>query len=620
MTSVLDRISSPEDVKALSLEERLVLVDEIRTRILSVVSRTGGHLASSLGVVELTVALLSVYDPSVDRIIWDVGHQTYAWKLLTGRSGRFHTIRQAGGISGFPKRSESPYDAFGTGHSSTSISAAVGFAMARDLSGGSGKVVAVIGDGAITGGMALEALNHLGHIRTDALIILNDNEMSISPNVGAISRHLTRIITDHRYNRIKKDVWNALGRLPNLGDRVRKAAHAVSMGLKKTLLNPETIFDGIGVRYIGPVPGHDLAALTGVLQRVSEIPGPVLLHLETKKGKGFEPAEQDATGYHGISASPSRPASRESFTSAFSRTMVELGSEEPSLVAITAAMPDGTGLSEFAERFPRRFMDVGIAEQHAVTLACGLAFGGMKPVVAIYSTFLQRALDQVIHDAALQHAPIVLALDRGGLVGEDGPTHHGAFDISLLLPIPGLRLGAPRSCAMLAGMLREAVVRPDGPTALRYPRGAEPDLDLPAPASVAPGCGGQLLREGSDLLLVGVGVMSAACMEAAVKLEHRGISAAVFDPIWLKPSPGDVIVGLARRCGGKVITVEDGSLEGGFGAHVRGLLEGTGSALLTLGIPDGFQPQAEREELLRDLGLDPGSIACKAERMAAHDA
>ena len=617
--ALLDRIASPEDVRRLSLEERLDLVDEVRARILSVVSRTGGHLASSLGVVELTVALLSVYDPSVDRIIWDVGHQTYAWKLLTGRSGRFHTIRQSGGLSGFPKRSESPCDAFGTGHSSTSVSAAVGFAMARDLAGTSERVVAVIGDGAITGGMALEALNHLGHVRTDALIILNDNEMSISPNVGALSRHLTRIITDPRYNRIKKDVWNALGRLPNLGDRVRKAAHAVSVGLKKTLLHPETIFDGIGVRYIGPVPGHDLAALTGVLQRVSEIRGPVLLHVQTTKGKGFGPAELDATGYHGISASPGRRGGGESFTSAFSRTLLDLGAEEPRLVAITAAMPDGTGLSEFAERYPGRFIDVGIAEQHAVTLACGLAFGGMRPVVAVYSTFLQRAMDQVIHDAALQAAPIVLALDRGGLVGEDGPTHHGVFDISLLLPVPGLRLGAPRSCAMLAAMLREAVVLPDGPTALRYPRGSEPATEMPAVSSAAPGAGGQLLRDGGDLLLIGVGVMAAHCMEAAAILESRGISAAVFDPVWLKPPPRDVIADLARGRG-RVVTVEDGAIEGGFGDHVRGMIGGTGAALLSLGIPDGFQPQAEREELLRDLGLDPASIADEAERMVRHGA
>jgi len=604
--SVLDGISCAADVKRLPMEERLALVDEIRRRIVDVVQCTGGHLASSLGVVELTVALLSIYSPPEDVVIWDVGHQCYPWKLLTGRSDRFHTIRQAGGLSGFPKRSESICDSFGTGHSSTSISAALGFALARDIRGGSEKVVAVIGDGAMTGGMALEGLNHLGHTGTDMLIILNDNDMSISPNVGAISRYLTRLITDPGYNRIKKDVWNALGRIPSLGERVRRAAHAVTAGLKKTLVSPETLFDDFGVRYIGPVPGHDLAAITGVLERVSEIQGPVLLHVETKKGKGFQPAELDATGYHGISSSFGRKKKRETFTGAFSRTMVELGAEDERIVAITAAMPDGTGLDAFAREFPERFIDVGIAEQHAVTLACGLSFGGMKPVAAIYSTFLQRAYDQVIHDAALQKAAVVLALDRCGVVGEDGPTHHGVFDIPMLLPVPDLRLCSPRSTRMLSLMLRQAMTFQECPTAIRYPRGEEPDIDSPIPEDAVPGRG-QLLREGSDVLIIGVGVMALFSLEVADALKERGISAAVYDPIWLKPSPDDEIQELAGEAG-RVVTVEDSSLQGGYGCHVRGILWHTGIPLLTLGIPDRFQGHASRAELFRDMGLDTGTI------------
>ncbi|MCD4702442.1 MAG: 1-deoxy-D-xylulose-5-phosphate synthase [Candidatus Aegiribacteria sp.] len=602
---MLGKINLPHDVMELTLEERLALVDEIRNRIIDVIHSTGGHLASSLGVVELTVALLSVYSPPEDRIIWDVGHQCYPWKLLTGRADSFHTIRQSGGLSGFPRRDESPCDAFGTGHSSTSISAALGYALARDIKREDYKVVAIIGDGAMGGGMALEGLNHLGHTGTDMLIILNDNEMSISPNVGAISHHLTRLITDPRYNRIKKDVWNALGRIPSLGDRVRNAAHAVTSGLKKTLVTPDTLFDDFGVRYIGPVPGNDLAAITGVLQRVSEISGPVLLHVITKKGKGFKPAELDATGYHGVSGSNGKSSRRETFTAAFSRAMVELGKEDNRIVAITAAMPDGTGLDRFAADFPDRFFDVGIAEQHAITLACGLAFSGLRPVVAIYSTFLQRALDQVIHDAALQSAPIVLALDRGGVVGEDGPTHHGVFDISMLLPLPNIRINAPRNCAILEMLLKRAVQFEENPTAIRYPRGEEPVAESLDPGSVEPGTG-QLLREGHDVLIIGVGVMALVAIEAAEYLASRNISAAVYDPIWLKPAPITEIKSLAKACG-RVVTVEEGSVTGGFGSFISSHL--CSYSVLEIGIPDAFQPHASREELMQRMGLDPESLA-----------
>lgn len=603
--SLLDGISSQRDIPALSIEDRMQLADEVRERVIQVVCQTGGHLASSLGVVELTIALLSVYSPPRDRIIWDVGHQTYPWKLLTGRSGRFHTIRQSGGLSGFPKRSESPVDCFGTGHSSTSISAALGFAIARDLSGSNGRVVAVIGDGAMGGGMALEGLNNLGHANTDLTVILNDNEMSISRNVGAMSGHFTKLITDPRYNRLRNEIWNALGKIPSLGDRMRKAAHIVSSALKMTFV-PDTLFDGFGIRYIGPVPGHDLPALTGVLQRVSQLRGPVLVHVVTTKGKGYEPAECDATKYHGISGVRKQPAERKTFTAGFSDALMRLAGKDDRIVAITAAMPDGTGLTGFAERFPKRFFDVGIAEQHAVTFACGLAFGGLKPVVAIYSTFMQRAVDQVIHDAALQKAPVVIMMDRAGLVGEDGPTHHGSFDISLFRPVPGLRLAAPRDCRMLEKLLERAIDFKEYPTAIRFPRGEESPVNTLPPDVLEPG-EGQVVREGRDAVIIAAGTMMYTALEAAEELEEKGISVIVYDPIWLKPLAEKEILELGRRTR-KVITLEEGSIAGGFGEDVCRLFALEQVHVLTLGLRDVFQPHGTRTELLREMGLDVESV------------
>jgi 1-deoxy-D-xylulose-5-phosphate synthase len=603
--SLLDRIGCPADVAALTIEECMTLAEEVRERIVNVICQTGGHLASSLGVVELTIALLSVYDPPRDRIIWDVGHQTYPWKLLTGRADRFHTIRQSGGLSGFPRRSESEYDCFGTGHSSTSISAALGFALTRDLLGTDERIVAIIGDGAISGGIALEGINNLGHSRTDLTVILNDNEMSISRNVGAMSRHFTKLITDPVYNRLRNDIWNALGRIPSLGERMRKAAHVVTSALKMTIV-PETLFDEFGIRYIGPVPGHDLPALTGVLRRVSQLRGPILVHLVTTKGKGFEPAECDATRYHGVSGIAPPPGDSRTFTSCFSDRLIELAEEDERIVAVTAAMPDGTGLTAFSERFPDRFFDVGIAEQHAVTFACGMAFGGMKPVVAVYSTFMQRAFDQVIHDAALQNAPIVLAIDRAGLVGEDGPTHHGAFDIAMFRPVPGMRLASPRSCRMLERLLDRALEFDEYPTAIRYPRGYEPQLDVPDPESVDPGSG-QLIREGGDAVILAVGTMLSTALEAASVLQGRGIDAAVWDPIWLKPLAVEEIVALGERSG-SVVTLEEGSLAGGFGEEVCRIFSGSSARVRALGLPDSFQPHGPRQELLREAGLDCRSV------------
>ena len=603
MPGILDRIKEPSQIPELSIEERVILAEEIRQRIIGVICNTGGHLASSLGVVELTIALLSVYDPGIDRIVWDVGHQTYPWKLLTGRRELFHTIRQTGGLSGFPKRSESEYDVFGTGHSSTSISAALGFARARDLAERKERVVAVIGDGAMTAGLAFEGLNNLDTSGTDITIILNDNEMSISKNVGAVSKHLSKLLTDQTYNRFKDGIWNAMGKVPSLGDRMRIAAHEVSSAVKKTIATRASIFEEFGVNYFGPIPGHDLAALTAVLDRVKKLRGPVLVHIITRKGKGFEPAECQPRSHHGVSGAAGRKKGR-TFTSAFSGAMDKAASLDGSVVAITAAMPDGTGLSSFSEKYPERFFDVGIAEQHAVTFACGLAFGGMKPVVAIYSSFMQRAYDQVIHDAALQDAPVLFAMDRAGVVGADGPTHHGIFDIPMFLSVPGLELASPRDCTILEMLLEQEIRNLSGPVGIRYPRGSEPELLCPPPPSVSRGKG-QLLREGKDVLIIAAGTMASRAMEAAGLLSERSIEAAVYDPVWLKPAPLHEIRLLSS--GRKVVTIEEGSLAGGFGMHIASELPL--KSVLSLGIPDTFASHGSTGEILAELGLEPSAIA-----------
>lgn len=603
MSNLLDSISRPEQISELSLEERVQLAAEVRKRIIEVICNTGGHLASSLGVVELTIALLTVYDPFTDKIVWDVGHQTYPWKLLTGRRELFHTIRQSGGLSGFPRRSESSCDVFGTGHSSTSISAALGFAAARDIAGRDERVVAVIGDGAMSAGLSFEGLNNLSRDGTDVTIILNDNEMSISRNVGAVSKHLTKLLTDDTYNKFKTNVWNALGRIPSLGDRMRIAAHEASSTIKKTLITRTSIFEEFGLTYVGPLPGHDLATLTGVLSRVKRLKGPVLVHVVTKKGKGFQPAECQPTSHHGVSGAGVK-APGTTFTESFSAALMEAAQADDSVVAVTAAMPDGTGLAGFAEKYPDRFFDVGIAEQHAVTFACGMAFGGMKPVVAVYSSFMQRAYDQVIHDAALQNAPVLFAMDRAGVVGADGPTHHGIFDIPMFLSVPGLKLAAPRDCSILGKLVREQLQNLTGPVGIRYPRGKEPELRVPSPDEGSLHCG-QLLREGSDVLIIATGSMASAALQAAELLSANSIEASVFDPVWLKPAPAESIRKLAE--GKKVITVEEGALAGGFGCYVSTLIPD--AEVLTLGIPDSFVTHGGTNEILSELGLDPPGIA-----------
>jgi 1-deoxy-D-xylulose-5-phosphate synthase len=608
VAQILDRINDPAQIAELSLEDRVTLAAEIRERIIGVICHTGGHLASSLGVVELTVALLAEYDPHIDKIIWDVGHQTYPWKLLTGRRELFHTIRQTGGLCGFPRRTESSYDVFGTGHSSTSISAALGFAWARDLAGRSERVVAVIGDGSMTAGLAFEALNNVGNKRTDITIILNDNEMSISRNVGALSKHFNKLITDPTYNRFKDGVWYALGKIPSLGERMRSAAHEVTSSIKKTIVTPASIFEEFGVNYIGPIPGHDLATLTGVLGRVKKLSGPVLVHVVTKKGKGYHPAECQPVSHHGVSGVAVKSSGAD-FTGAFAECLLDAAAMDSSVVAITAAMPDGTGLTEFARKYPARFFDVGIAEQHAVTFACGLAFGGMKPVVAIYSSFMQRAFDQLIHDAALQNAPVLFAMDRSGIVGSDGPTHHGIFDIAMFLSIPGLSLAAPRDCDCLKKLIAQEIKTPSGPTGIRYPRGLEPDLRFPSPEKLPRACG-QVVREGSHVLVIAVGPMVSTAVKAALILAEKGIEVSVFDPVWLKPAPVETIRKLASgKC---VVTLEEGALCGGFGHFLTSVL--TEMDVHCLGIPDAFVSHGSTRELLADLKLDPAGVAESVEK------
>jgi 1-deoxy-D-xylulose-5-phosphate synthase len=613
MSEILRNLHSTANLRALSLAELEELAEEVRAEIIRTVSRTGGHLASSLGVVELTIALHRVLDTPRDKIIWDVGHQAYCHKLLTGRLERFGTLRQLGGLSGFPKREESPYDAFDVGHSSTSISAALGMAAARDQMGGGEKVVAVIGDGSLTSGLAFEGLNQAGHLKKNLLVLLNDNEMSISANVGALSSFLSRKMTSDLFQRLRKETEVILGNVPRIGRDLLTIARRAEDSLK-TLLTPGMLFEAFGFNYVGPINGHRLDELLETLQNVTRLRGPTLVHVVTRKGKGFPPAERQPALFHGVG--PFDPLSgkvhaekggAQSFTAIFGQALLDAAEGDGRVVAITAAMQEGTGLRSFAERFPDRFYDVGIAEQHAVTFAAGLACRGLRPVVAIYSTFLQRAYDNVLHDVCLQKLPVIFALDRGGLVGADGPTHHGAFDISYLRHIPNLALAAPRDGAELQRMLSFGL-RQEAPFAFRYPRGTSPQLPSPLTGGAPPGCG-ELLREGNDGVIMAVGSSIATALEAAELLAQQGHSLAVLDPRWLKPLDEILLLQEACRCG-RVITVEENALAGGFGSAVLELLNDQGLIvpMLRLGIPDTFIEQGTPDELRALLGLDVAGL------------
>lgn len=593
MTRILDRINGPGDLKGLSSAELSSLAAEIREEMVQVVSRNGGHLAPSLGVVELTLALHTVFSSPQDKIIWDVGHQSYPHKLVTGRRETFATLRKQGGLSGFPKRCESPHDLWETGHSSTSISAAYGFARARDLLGKSFSAVAVIGDGALTAGMAWEALNNIGHHGTNLIVVLNDNSMSIAPNVGAVAAYLNKLRVEPTYFRVRDDVDRLLKSIPRIGSSVAKTLVRVKDSLKYLVL-PGMLFEELGFTYLGPVNGHDLPALQAVLRSARQVGGPVLVHVLTVKGKGYAPAQNHPEYFHGtgpFDVKTGRPLKKHGapdYSAVFGEYLCGLAADDKRVMAVTAAMRAGTGLAGFAQQYPDRFFDVGIAEQHAVTFAAGMASEGLKPVVAIYSTFLQRALDQVIHDVCIQNLPVTFALDRGGVVGADGETHQGVFDLAYLRMVPNMVVMAPKDEEELGHMLATALNH-SGPIAVRYPRGSGSGKALAQRPEPLPLGKAEVLRTGGDLAILAVGSMVYPALAAAAKLAAAGIEAAVVNARFVKPLDEETILDLARSTGA-VLTAEEGVRAGGFGSAVLEALSLAGVAARTrcLGLPDRF--------------------------------
>jgi 1-deoxy-D-xylulose-5-phosphate synthase len=615
--SILATINSPQDLKKLPLKDLPALAEEIRGEIIKTVAKTGGHLGPCLGVVELTIALHYVFNTPDDKLIWDVGHQAYAHKLLTGRRDKFHTLRQYKGLSGFPKRAESPYDAFDTGHSSTSISASLGIALAKSLKGDPHRSIAVIGDGSMTGGMAFEALNQAGHLDKNLIVVLNDNEMSISPNVGALSTFLSRKMTGKAVSRLKRETETFLKSFANVGENIFNILKRSEESFK-AFFTPGMLFEALKFEYVGPIQGHQLESLIETMRNVRDFSkGPVLIHVITTKGKGYAPAEENPDKYHGVgpfaieTGTPlPKPPAPVSYTKVFGDTIVKLAEDDPRIVAITAAMPAGTGLSRFAELFPERFFDVGIAEQHAVTFAAGLATEGLLPVVAIYSTFMQRALDQIIHDVCLQNLPVTFAIDRGGVVGDDGPTHHGVFDLSFLRFIPNLILMAPKDERELQDMLYSAVMYP-GPVAVRYPRGSGYGAALTDSFTKLPFGKGELLRAGNDVLILPVGNRVHPALAAAADLQKLGIEAAVINPRFIAPLDADLIIEWAEKTG-RVVTVEDNAKNGGFGSAVLELLaqrdRGHALRIKILGIPNHFMEHGPQATLYRNAKIDTPAI------------
>lgn len=620
--SLLETINSPADLKKIAKEDLHKLAQELRDFLVSNVAKTGGHLAPNLGVVELTLALHYIFSTPEDKIVWDVGHQAYVHKIITGRRQDFHTLRQYQGVCGFPNRKESVHDAFGTGHSSTSISAALGMAVARDLQAEDYNVVAVIGDGALTGGMALEALNSAGDMARRLIVVLNDNEMSIAKNVGAMSEYLFRMRTAPTYSRIKRDVELILKGIPTIGDRLARTAERVKDSLKY-LLVPGMLFEDLGFTYIGPVDGHNLENLLLVLEEAKKINGPVLVHAITCKGKGYKPAELNPDKFHGISPFcvqtgekllSANPAP--TYTEVFSNTLLEIAQQDSKVVAITAAMPDGTGLRAFSKAFPTRFFDVGIAEQHAVTLAAGMAAQGLKPVVALYSTFAQRAYDQILHDICLQNLPVVIALDRAGLVGDDGATHHGVFDMSFLGHIPNMTIMAPKDEAELRAMLFTAfsLARP---VAIRYPRGNGEGAQLELVPKQIPLGKAEILKTGEQLMLVAVGNVSYLALEAAKQLTDNGFSCGVVNVRYVKPFDQELFLQLIAQ-GKKLVVLEEGILAGGFGSNLLACLNKsqqiTKHNFLQIGIDDKFVPHGSKELLYMSLALDVASLVARVRK------
>lgn len=609
---LLEKVSNPEELKKLSIAELTPLCAEIRKLILETVSSTGGHLASSLGVVELAVALHYCLNSPEDALIWDVGHQAYAHKILTERAKRFSTLRQAGGLSGFPSKAESVYDSFTTGHASTSLSLALGLACARDLSAidNKRKIVVVVGDGSLTGGMCFEALNHAGHLQRDLLVVFNTNEMSIAPSVGALSNYLNKIISLPVYNRFREAFQDFISRRLPRGKRFLELARKFEEGLKNILV-PGIFFEELKFRYIGPLDGHNTELLVNTLRHLLTFKGPTLLHVVTKKGKGYLPAENNPERFHSVGSfnladgAPLKPGNTLSYTDIFKEAIVGLGAKDSKIVAITAAMPEGTGLDKFAALYPKRFFDVGIAEEHAVGFAAGAACGGLKPVVAIYSTFLQRSFDQLIEEAALQNLPIVFAVDRAGIVGEDGPTHQGIFDIAYLRVVPNLVVMAPKDGPEFEAML-EFAFNHNGPIAIRYPKDRVPECRMQnAECGIKLG-GAEILRRGEDMLIIALGSMVYPALEAAEALSNYDIDVEVVNARFAKPIDEELIKKLARRFS-KIITVEEGISEGGFGWAVRDIVSDK-AHVTCVGLPDAFIKQGKRQDVLAKYGLDVEGI------------
>ena len=616
---LLERIDSPEDLRALPEELLPELAAELRAFLLSSVSQTGGHLASGLGALELTIALHYVFDTPRDLLVWDVGHQCYPHKVLTGRRDAFATLRTYGGISGFLKREESEYDTFNAGHASTSISAALGMAAGRDLRGEDRRVVAIIGDGGLTGGMAMEGLNQAGYLGRRLMIILNDNEMSIAPNVGALQGYLNRIIHGQPYRRLKDEVEHVLRAIPKVGEPMLRLAKQVEQ-MAKQLFVPGSLFEELGFRYVGPTNGHSLPQLIATLREYRDHPHPVLVHVVTRKGKGYEPAEQDPVFWHG--ATPFEVETGEvrkrggppSYTKVFATALIEVAKADEKVVAITAAMPEGTGLDAFADVFPRRCFDVGICEQHAVTFAAGLVTRGLKPVVAIYSTFLQRAFDQIFHDVCLMHLPVVFALDRGGLVGADGPTHHGVFDLTYLRVLPEMVVMAPKDEDELRHMLATALDC-GKPAAVRYPRGNGFGVKMEGPPRPLPVGRAEVLREGRDGLVWAIGTLATEARRAAERLAGEGgPDLTVVNARFVKPLDTELLASQLAP-GRRLMTVEENALAGGFGAAVMEAIAALGVrdvAVERLGVPDEFQPHGSQEILRARLDLDVEGIVRRA--------
>ena len=599
---MLDKIKSPKDVRKLSITELKQLAKVVRKRIIEVTAKNGGHVAPSLGTTDLTIALLKIFDPLQDRIIWDVGHQSYAYKILTERNDQFDTLRQLNGISGFNNIFESKYDAFGVGHASTSISAALGITVAKELKKEKGRIIAIIGDGALTGGMSFEALNHAGQLQKDMIIILNDNNMSISKNVGALQAYLANILVSRSYNVLKNAIWDFVQHMPN---RIRRRMILSARKIEENIINslaPNIIFEDLGFRYVGPIDGHNIARMVRLFNKViKNMIGPVFVHVVTKKGKGYEHAEEDSPRFHGlgpyeIESGKCVGEKTASYSKIFGDTLCEIAAKNKDVIAITAAMTDGTGLADFAEKFPQRFFDVGIAEQHAVTFAGGLAVQGLKPFVAIYSTFLQRALDQVIHDIALQKLPVVFCLDRAGLVGEDGATHHGAFDLSYLNLVPNLIIMAPADANEFKAMMQFAATYKDGPIAIRYPRGsAKLCENKTAPLKIGKY---DVRQKGKDIAILGIGKAfeDAEKIFEKIKQDFPKLTPYLINPRFMKPVDYILLDELEKKVK-TIFTIEENSLIGGFGDVIKRHFINTQVDVHSFGIPDKFVPHGSTNEL-----------------------